>query len=342
MEGAFSRLALLVLSLAACHRGNADPAPPPAVVDAAIARTPPAPLPPPARVPDDVPPALTPATMGPGPIGPWQVTGSDTGSTSPAVWDGHFVVGAVAVPSADARSATLRWVHWGPRGPETVSEAEVPGVAPGVALDLAHVEGDQWTVTWMRPSIEVDAGGAWFSVDVVDGGVRGAAHAPRPERQAAAAWTQDSFRRRSREGARIPPPAIADANLRVDSERPRDPRVYLGDVLVTRGEDLLTYLPATAVATGPDGARWVALTRGRCRDSHVELYRVHGGSATLKASWAVAVEVAFRWMQVRPTLGAVVLTWYQGLIPIRMDCTRGEGAPGLADHGVRVAMFREP
>lgn len=301
--------------------------------------------------------------LAPGAAGPWRVVGADTAVSSPAVWNGGFVEGAMAVPGETFGRARLQWVRWGQNGPAVLSESVVPGVVTGAALDLVGVTsggvagdggevrggvaGARWVVTWMRPSMATGDTGEWFSVDVSGERVLGSAHAAGDAQREGAGWTRGFLVRRSREGVRIPPlPAVTGAEsalgLTVDTARVRSPKVYLRGVLVTEGEDLLTYLPAITAAVGTDGATWVALSRGRCRDSRVELYRVGDGAAVLKASWRVSTEVAFRWMQLRLADGVVVLTWYQELIPIRFDCTRGEGAPGLADHGVRVAIFRAP
>ena len=89
------------------------------------------------------------------------------------------------------------------------------------------------------------------------------------------------------------------------------------------------------------GTRWVALSRGRCHDTRVELWSLREGRAALRASFAVGAEVGFRWMRLEPAAGRVALSWYQDLIPIRLPCARPDGGPNTAEHGVRVARVVE-
>ena len=88
------------------------------------------------------------------------------------------------------------------------------------------------------------------------------------------------------------------------------------------------------------GTRWVALSRGQCADNRVELYRIADGAAARVATWPIGVEVGVRWMRVEPhASGRVAVSWYQDLIPLRIACTRGDGAPTVDHHGLRVAVY---
>ena len=64
------------------------------------------------------------------------------------------------------------------------------------------------------------------------------------------------------------------------------------------------------------------------------------GRTARVATWPIGVEVGVRWMRVEPhASGRVAVSWYQDLIPLRIACTRGDGAPTIDHHGLRVAVY---
>ena len=115
---------------------------------------------------------------------------------------------------------------------------------------------------------------------------------------------------------------------------------------------------ARVSATSPVPARTASIVAGRliCSDAALRnlmdvkvfvdadddtrfIRRLQRDVAELKGSVAIGREVGLRWISVDAGESAVVVSWYQDLIPMRMQCTRGSGAPTVADHGLRVALF---
>jgi hypothetical protein len=159
--------------------------------------------------------------------------------------------------------------------------------------------------------------------------------------RAAAGWSVDLLASRRPERADLLPGEVRDGAVVVAAAPAgRGAAVRIGEVEVLRGGDLRGYAPAMATAA-QGGTRWVALSRGRCHDTRVELWSVREGRVALRASFAVGAEVGFRWMRLEPADGRVALSWYQDLIPIRLPCARPDGGPNTAEHGVRVARVVE-
>ena len=74
-----------------------------------------------------------------------------------------------------------------------------------------------------------------------------------------------------------------------------------------------------------------ALSGGRGQDAGLALSRVQRDSAEFKGAVAIGREVGVRWISVDAGPSSVVVSWYQDLIPMRLQCTRGTNAPTVAD-----------
>lgn len=314
----------LALVLTACPRRAATPpeaAVPsvPAAVDVVLAQ--------------DVPHA----TVGRGAQGPWRDDRLAGAAVSPAVaLDDRRVLSLVAVPAADHSVARLSWVSWSAQGAAIVAQTDGPPMAPGAAIALLPREGG-WTAVWSGEA--GDAGQVARAMDLTPAGFAGAARAPTDPERAASRWALDAMSRRSRNGLDLPPQSSARGGLTVET-RGATTIVSVAEREVLRGADLTGYAHAIDLAERGDTG-WLAISRGRCRDTRVELWALRDGRETLRASFPIGVEVGVRWLRVEPSARAVVLTWYQDLIPLRIPCARGDGGASTGDHGVRVAAVVE-
>lgn len=276
-------------------------------------------------------------TVGTGAQGPWHDDRLAGAAVSPAVaLDDGRVVGLVAVPAASPTHARLSWVSWGAQGATILAQTDGPPMAPGAAIALLPRDGG-WTAVWAGETL--DAGSVARAVDLTPAGFAGAARAPTEAEGTAAQWARDAMSRRSRDRLELPPLATARGGVTVET-RGATTIVRVEGEEVLRGADLQGYAHALDVGARGD-TRWLALSRGRCRDARVELWAVRGGRATPRASFPIGVEVGVRWLRVEPSARAVVLTWYQDLIPLRIPCARGDGGATTRDHGVRVAAVVE-
>ncbi len=306
------------------------------------APTPPLARPPDAGAPRVEAPAPTPdvphATVGPGAAGPWRDPRLVGAATSQAVWVGDQLQSLVAVPAPDGSHARLSWVRWGQGGAEIVAQADAPAMAPGASLALVAT-GAGWVAVWRCEG--ADGGVRWCAQPLGAQGFVGDARDATDGERAAAGWSVDLLASRRPERADLLPAEVRDgaAAVAVRAEG-RVAVVRANDAEVLRGADLRGYAPALATSA-QGGTRWIALSRGRCQDTRVELWSLREGRAALRASFAVGAEVGFRWMRLEPAAGRVALSWYQDLIPIRLPCARLDGGPNTAEHGVRVARVVE-
>ena len=319
MNRRISALAVALASVLGC-RDRAPRGPAPVVpVDVATMDAPPPP-PPPVGV-----------------QGPWQSAEARTAAVSPALWIEGAVRSAVAAPAEDATGAEMRWVRWSEAGAAVVARHPVRWMPPGSTLSLVPRAGGA-TVVW--PGAAGDAGVGWRAIDVTATGFAGDEREASATEVASSEWSLTSMRRRSREGVIEPAPPVTSASvvLRIEPRR-MVPVALLADVELTRGEDLMGFERALGLDPEDVAGRWAALSRGSCQDARVELYRVQRDRAELKGSVAIGHEVGLRWLSVDAGESAVVVSWYQDLIPMRLQCTRGAGAPTVVDQGLRVALF---
>lgn len=277
------------------------------------------------------------ATIGRGAQGPWRDDRLAGAAVSPAVaLDDGRVLSLVAVPAADHSVARLSWVSWSAQGAAIVAQADGPPMAPGAAIGLLPRAGG-WTAVWSGEA--GDAGQVARALDLTPAGFAGAARAPTEAERTASRWALDAMSRRNRDRLDLPPQPSARGGLTVDI-RGGTTIVYVAEQEVLRGTDLTGYAHALDLAER-GGTAWLALSRGRCHDTRVELWSLRDGASTLRASFPIGVEVGVRWLRVEPSARAVVLTWYQDLIPLRIPCARGDGGAATGDHGVRVAAVVE-
>ncbi len=341
------RLAPVVLVLLAACR-NAPPSPsapatpvdiptPLAPVDAGV---PPADVPAPpsdATAPADAVDPPQPETDFPRDR-PLAARGYESAAVAPPVWVGDALVGAFATPGSDQRHAALHLVHWNRAGVRVQHDREVPGLVPGgvIAAQMGSAAGP--TLVWQGSPVDggVETHALVCTATACEAPVRSAT----PDERTAGAWTLSALQRRSREGTREVAPEVTRDGATVRVERLRTVAVVrLGSVEIARSEDVIGYQRSVAVAVAGE-TRWVALSRGHCAENRVELYRVTTAGATRVASWPIGVEVGVRWMRIEPhPAGRVAVSWYQDLIPLRIACTRGDGAPTVDDHGLRVGVF---
>lgn len=316
----------LALFLCACPRRSTPPAPTADVIA------------PPVEAPPLPPPDVPHATVGPGAAGPWRDPRLVGAATSQAVWVGDQLQSLVAVPAPDGSHARLSWVRWGQGGAEIVAQADAPAMAPGASLALVPA-GVGWVAVWRCEG--ADGGVRWCAQTLGAQGFVGDVRDASDRERAAAGWSVDLLVSRRPERADLLPAEVRDGAV-VVSARPegRGAALRVDTTEVLRGTDLRSYAPALATAV-QGTTRWVAVSRGRCRETRVELWSLREGRAALRASFAVGAEVGFRWMRLEPAAGRVALSWYQDLIPIRLPCARVDGGPNTAEHGVRVARVVE-
>lgn len=270
--------------------------------------------------------------------GPWSAPEARGAAVTPALWVEGSPRSAMAVSADDARSSEMRWVRWSAQGAEVVARHVVRWVPPGAAMALVPRVGGA-TVVWPTPAEDASPAG-WRAIDVTGAAFAGDERAASPLEVAASEWALTAAGRRSRDNLEEPAPAVTLGGVTLHVEPRRTLAVaLLGDTELTRGEDLLGF--ERAVGLDPDDAsgRWAALSRGRCQDARLELYQVQRDRAEWKGAVAVGRELGVRWLSVDAGPSSVVVSWYQDLIPLRMQCTRGADAPTVADQGVRVALF---
>lgn len=269
--------------------------------------------------------------------GPWQSPEARAAAVSPALWIGGAVRSAAAIPAEDASGAEMRWVRWSEAGAAVVSRHAVGWIPPGAAMSLVP-RGGGATVVWPSPS--GDAGAVWRAIDVTATGFDGDEREASGAEIAASEWARSAMGRRSREGVEEPAPSVTRGGLTLRVEPRRAvPVALLAEAELTRGEDLMGFERALGLDADDPAGRWAALSRGHCQDSRLELYRVQQDRAEWKGSVAIGREVGVRWLAVEAGESSVVVSWYQDLIPMRLQCTRGTGAPTVVDQGLRVALF---
>jgi len=264
--------------------------------------------------------------------------GYESAAVAPPVWVGDALVGAFATPGSDQEHAAFHLVRWHGGGVMVLQDREGPGLAPGGIIGIQLASGDAPTLLWQGSPR--DGGLLHHALPCTATGCTADVRAATDTERAALDWTLPALQRRSREGTQeVALEAVRDGvTLRI--ERLRTVAVArLGSLEIARSADLIGYQRAAAVGVQGE-VRWVALSRGQCSENRVELFRVASGVSTRVATWPIGVEVGVRWMrmEVHPA-GRVAVSWYQDLIPLRIACTRGDGAPTIDDHGLRVAVF---
>ena len=278
-------------------------------------------------------------TVGPGAQGPWHDGRLVGAAASPAVVTADGAVQSiVAIPTADHTLARFSWVAWTAAGARIAVQIDAPAMAPGAALGLL-ARADGWTAVWS--GVVGDAGATEHALDINPRGFAGPARAASATEVEAARWALDAMNRRSRERLDLLPQDAARDGVRATAQaRGGRAAVLLDGAEVLRGDDLAGYAQAMSVASRGD-TRWLALSRGRCREARVELWAVRAGASTLRASFPIGVEVGVRWLRVEPGARGVAVSWYQELIPLRIPCARGDGGATTSNHGVRVAAVLE-
>ncbi|MBL8603165.1 MAG: hypothetical protein JNK72_14675 [Myxococcales bacterium] len=288
--------------------------------------------------PPEPPPQAHPAEGAPFPSGHGvRAAGFESAAVAPPVWIGEALYGVFATPSTNNETAQLRFVRWSGEGVIEVSTHDVHGVAPGGAIaSLATAEGA--TFVWQTPG--PDGGQGVWALPCTRSGC-GAERVATGAEQTASQWAFNVFARRSREGITEMAPEVSQGGAAVRFERLRTVAVArVGDTELARSADLMGYLRAAGVAPGDGGEVFAALSRGSCAEHRIELFRVRGSRAESLGVRPIGEELGVRWMRVTPGPGGrVAVSWYQELIPLRLQCTRGEGAPSPDDHGLRVTVF---
>lgn len=213
-------------------------------------------------------------------------------------------------------------------------------MVPGAAIALARRAGGYV--------------GVWFGDDG-DGGVQARAieldgerftsgeRAATPAEAQAAEWARVANLFRRRQGAQEMAAPVSDGDLtaQVEVRRSRPtPSLVVGPLVVTQGDDLLGFEPAIALAAAGETRRWVATSRGHCAETRVEVFLVDGEAVSTRARHLFGTETGVRWIRLDVTADEAVVTWYQSLIPLRVDCIRGPDGATLEDHGLRVARVR--
>lgn len=283
-------------------------------------------------------------THGDGASGPWSAEGAGAFAVSNAIWLRDGVYSAVAVPTEDLRRAELRWLRWRASGPEVVARKDVSGMIPGATLSLTHRDGGGATVVWVSALAQGDAGLTPRAQDVNSMAFTGDERAATsPGETAGATWIQGVTARRVRTGADEVAPDSTREGVTVHVEpRGQGAVVSLDGTQITRGPDLLGYERAVGGAARGD-VRWVALSRGRCADARIEVYRVERGAATLRASFPIGDEIGVRWIALDPQDDhTLAVSWYQDFIPIRIACGAHHTLSRVDQHGIRVALIRGP
>lgn len=261
-------------------------------------------------------------------------------SNALAVPGGGAPIAVVADVSEDHAQAVMRIVRWSPRGVAEVARKDTSGTLPGGAISLARRPGGYVAV--------------WFASDE-DGGVRARAidldattfcsdeRAATEAEARAADWARVANLPRRREGAQEMAAPVRDkddtAQVEVRRSRPT-PSLVLGPLVVTQGHDLTGFEPAIGLAALGGARWWVAASRGHCAETRVEVFLVDGEAVATRGRYLFGTETGVRWIRIDATADEAVVTWYQSLIPLRIDCIRGPGGATLEDHGVRVTRVK--
>ncbi len=248
------------------------------------------------------------------------------------------VFGATAKPAEDLSQSELRWVRWSERGVASLSTRRVKGTFPGGPMALLR-RGDAFTVVWFPALHEADSGLEAYAIDANARGFTGDERHATATEASAAAWASEPMAPRRRAGAQELAPPSSDGSVTAELKRIRTiPAVMLGEIEVTRGADLASFEPSVGVAAVDSGRRWVAVSRGHCQQTRVEVFRVDGDQVTLRGRFLLGTELGVRWIRLDARRDDAVVTWYQTLIPLRIDCIRPQIFPRLSDHGVRVGL----
>lgn len=252
----------------------------------------------------------------------------------------HAVYGAVATPTEDLTRAQMRWVRWSEQGVASLATHAVTGVYPGAPMALLR-RGSDFTVVWFPALRALDGGVEARAIDAGATGFTGDERPATASEAAAAMWASTPAAPRRRSGIEdfAPPSSLGDERVTVAVPHGHTtPAVMLGEVEVTRGADLTGFDPAVGVGVSEGGRRWVAVTRGHCQQTRLEVFRVDGSAVTLRGRFLFGTEVGVRWVRIDARRHDAVVSWYQSLIPVRIDCIRGPGGATVADHGPRVAL----
>ncbi len=253
-------------------------------------------------------------------------------------------VGLVAAPSEDLSTATLRLVRWTERGVTDIATRTISGTFPGGPLAMLRRASGGYTAVWFPARRDPDGGVLVArALDATDAGFEGEERDATDAERAAAMWASGNMAPRRRTGIHDVAPAVMVGDARVSVDRKREnaiPEVHLDQVEVTRGTDLEGFEQSVGVGVTAGARRWVAVARGRCQQARIDVYLVEGSTVTLRQRLPLRTEVGVRWIRVDARDDEALVTWYQSLIPLRIDCIRGANGATLADHGVRVARVK--
>lgn len=253
-------------------------------------------------------------------------------------------VGLVAAPSEDLSTAALRLVQWTERGVTDLATHTISGTFPGGPLALLRRAGGGYTAVWFPARRDPDGGVLVArALDATDAGFEGEERDATESERTAAMWASGNMAPRRRTGIHDVAPAVMVGDVRVSVDRKREnaiPEVHLDQVEVTRGTDLEGFEQSVGVGVTAGARRWVAVARGRCQQARIDVYLVEGSTVTLRQRLPLRTEVGVRWIRVDARDDEALVTWYQSLIPLRIDCIRGANGATLADHGVRVARVK--
>lgn len=248
------------------------------------------------------------------------------------------VFGALGRPSEDLSQSVMRWVRWDARGVTSLSTRTVKGTFPGGPMALLR-HGEGFTVVWFPALRDADGSIEAYALDANTNGFTGDERLATAAETSAAAWAAEPVAPRRRASAQELAPPSSEGDATVEVKRIRSvPAVMLGETEITRGVDLAGFEPSIGVAEAEGGRRWVAVTRGHCIQTRVEVFRVDGDRVTLRGRFLLGSEIGVRWIRVDARRDDAVVTWYQTLIPLRIDCIRPQIFPRLADHGARVGL----
>jgi hypothetical protein len=263
-------------------------------------------------------------------------------SNAMLVGAGFEVIGVTAAPRADLSASTLSLVRWSERGAEPVATREVGGVFPGAPMALVRHGGDAgvgFTLYWSHAL--VDGGTQARAIDLDVRGFTGEERNVAATELSRGQWARDAWPQRRRTSAQdlAPPTPVGRTVAKVEVRRSRPtPTVVLGTVPVTSGWDLAGFESSVGALRVDAHRAWVAVSRGRCHETRIEVFRLDDNEPTLRARWIIGAEVGVRWIRIDARRDVAVVTWHQSLIPVRIECSRGPAGATLRDHGVRVAV----
>ena len=261
-------------------------------------------------------------------------------SNALAVAAGGAPIAVVADVSEDQSRAVMRVVRWSPRGVAELARKDTTGTLPGGAISLARRTGG-YVAVWFTG--DADGGVSARAIELDDTAFCSDERAATEAEAQAADWARVANLPRRREGAQemAPPVREGDVTAQVEVRRSRPtPSLVLGPLVVTQGHDLTSFEPAIGLAVVDEAHRWVAASRGHCAETRVEVFLVDGEAVATRGRYLFGTETGVRWIRVDATADEAVVTWYQSLIPLRIDCIRGPGGATLEDHGVRVTRVK--